>query len=681
MQMPRLASHQAPPPFNITVKRRSEGGQDDEDNDNREGVERASLEAEGPAASGGGAALPRDPGDGTRGKGKARRLRSKRRKGPWEWLKRHVEFVGPGVVASVAYIDPGNWATATSAGSQFGYSHLFVILLSGCMALLIQVLATRLGCVSGSDLAETCRQTWHDRPKHKRLFRWGLLYPLYAIAEIGIIFTDLAELLGSAIAINLLIPRIPLYGAVLITSVDVFLILILFSEYPAKFVTRSMRFFEMFIGFLVVVVLGSFVALLVKVSPVWKDVFHGYVPGPGIVQKGGLYVAVGIFGATIMPHAVFIGSKMATMRRLMPEDYEETYPSDEETGEGAFTEDDDEDRQQQPKPPTSRATRSSLGAIFSNLPAPRPRARSSSSGMIRPHLHLPQPVPLGMFNLNAPRPSPEERRAAVAAAAGVSEEGKESEKAELVRERPTLACVVAHLNHSIVDIAGSLLGFAIMINSAILIVAAAVFYYGEGRSSSGTGVSDLFDAYELVKVYVGQSFAYLFAIGLLASGQSASLTVTLSGQIISEGFIRWRTKPWKRRLITRLIGMIPSLAVAIAIGRDGIDNLLVFSQVALSIVLPFVITPLIIFTSSHAFMSIPVSPSTTTTLAPSPPPPQSLKSRLLTLPPNPFKKRKSPEGHVSFANATWVIYLACAIWTVICMANVVALVELGQGES
>ncbi|ORY90855.1 natural resistance-associated macrophage protein-domain-containing protein [Leucosporidium creatinivorum] len=563
-------------------------------------------------------------------------------------LMRHLAFIGPGIIASVAYIDPGNWATDLQAGSSYGYSHLFIILFSGLIALLFQILATRLGCVSNHDLSTQCRLALYDRPRHKLFYRWAILYPLYALAEIGIIFTDLAELLGSAIAINLLIPEIPLYGAVLLTSLDVFLILLLFNQYPTRMVTTSMRVFEFFIGALVIVVLGSFVALLVKVDPIWKDVFRGYVPGPGIIRGGGLYIAVGIVGATVMPHAFFIGSKMATMRRLTPAEYGED-------SEG--------------------------NAVPIDNELPRPR-RPSTSG---PHLHLPQPYAIGDFDITAPR----------APAPALDAEGKPSKKKEAPVGKPTLACVRAHLPHAVADIAGSLLGFAIIINSSILILAAAVFYYGEGRSSNENGVSDLFDAYELVKQYLGQAFAYLFAIALLMAGQSASLTVTLSGQIISEGFIEWHTTPWKRRLVTRLIGIIPSLAVAVSVGRQGIDVLLVGSQVALSIVLTFVLPPLIIFTSQKHTMSIPITP-----IKPSAHPApaataasarlaatasgasplwkkRSLNSTMRIL--NPFRRRSDPEGHVSFANPPIVVWLASALWLLITIANVFALYALGAG--
>ncbi|KAM0792841.1 hypothetical protein ACM66B_002607 [Microbotryomycetes sp. NB124-2] len=565
----------------------------------------------------------------------------------WHRLKRHAAFIGPGVIASVAYIDPGNWSTDLAAGSQFGYSHLFIILLAGLIALLFQILATRLGTVSDVDVSTHCRLAMHDRPRHKLFWRWGVLYPLYVLSEIGIIMTDLAELLGSAIAINLLIPQIPLWGAVLLTSADVFLILILFSNYPAQTVTRSMRFFEFFIGSLVMVVLGSFVALLAKVDPVWKDVFKGYLPSSGIVRGGGIYIAVGVIGATVMPHAFFIGSKIATQRRLVPEDYGE-----------------DED-----------------GNPITNDFPPAPVRRPSTG----PALHLPQPF---SFNLDDMRES-------------ARKYARSSKQDEELYRRPSLACVRAHLPHAMFDVAGSLLGFAVLINSSILILAAAVFYYGEGREANpnNQGVSDLFDAFELVKRYLGQAFAYLFAIGLLMAGQSASLTVTLSGQIVSEGFIQWRTTPWKRRLVTRCIGIIPSVAVASSVGRQGIDDLLVGSQVALSIVLTFVLPPLIVFTSQQHVMAVPIHHprsisavdktedeiNATATLAARSAGEmplvrkRSFKKMVGML--NPFRRRPVPKGYVSFANPPWVIWLCAALWLMITTANVYALYDLGRGES
>lgn len=226
-----------------------------------------------------------------------------------------------------------------------------------------------------------------------------------------------------------LIPKIPLWAAVLITASDVLLVLALFSEYPSKFVTRSMRGFEFFIGLLVLIVLGSFVALLAKVSPDWRDVFHGFVPGPKVVQDGGLYVAVGIIGATVMPHAFYIGSKMATMRRLSPAAYGE----DEEEVEG----------------------KAGAPDHFETQPArPARRIRQLSMANSGPSLHLPQPFSIAGFNLGS-------RLGRVQTAEDVGGDGqptagsvRPTKQADAMPPKPTLACVRAHLSHSVWDITG-----------------------------------------------------------------------------------------------------------------------------------------------------------------------------------------------------------------------------------
>lgn len=399
-----------------------------------------------------------------------------------------------------------------------------------------------------------------------------------------------------------------------------------------------MRCFELLIGLLVLTVLGSFVALLVRVSPTWKDVFHGYVPSSGIVRGGGIYIAVGyvstspspsfrndadnlfcsIIGATVMPHAFFIGSKvrfassivpfllfpsnpplsiptdaflpqMATMRRLKPSEYGE---SDETAA----------DRDVDDFEPDGKTTSANNAAQACNSFTDSERGRASQrlppTRTYFPSLHLPQPLSMNgiVGNLatvsrarsrsNSPAPAryppppviEEITVADVAAEGEEDDEGKKrpmddvasvkplkqstrgaGERSKRSRPMPSLACINAHLGHAVWDIAGSLLGFAVVVNSSILILGAAVFYYGPYRTTNPDGVSEcvdclsfsssskrrltippspsLFDAYALVKDYLGQSFAYLFAVALLAAGQSASLTVTLSGQIVSEGCV------------------------------------------------------------------------------------------------------------------------------------------------
>ncbi|GAA5984145.1 hypothetical protein JCM11641_000328 [Rhodosporidiobolus odoratus] len=655
-------------------------------------------------------------------------------------LKRHAAFVGPGVIASVAYLDPGNWSTDLAAGSAYGYSHLFIILFAGLMALLFQILSTRLGCVSDYDLATHCRFALYDRPgKWKLWCRYGLLWPLYLLAEGGIIFTDLAELLGSAIAINLIFPVIPLWAAVLLTSLDVFLILLLFNQYPARTVSTSMRCFELLIGLLVLTVLGSFVALLVEISPTWRDVFRGYVPSSGIVRGGGIYIAVGIVGATVMPHAFFIGSKMATMRRLKPSDYGE---SDDTLGSR-----DVEDFAASTGDKDGEGKKPSSGPAHPDQASPQARGRSRQQAAYRPYfpaLHFPQPFRLDgvgydLSTLSRARSASPPGHAGPSSRGGRRDTGEEIEAEELgqaggdeeedggkammddvaettpsksrprlrsatstasasptkptsrlsarahpSRPKPTLACIRAHLTHACWDIAGSLLGFAVVVNSCILILGAAVFYYGPYRAGNPDGVSDLFDAYDIVKDYLGQAFAYLFAVALLAAGQSASLTVTLSGQIVSEGFLNWRTKPWKRRLITRCLNIVPSVAVAAAVGREGIDTLLIASQVALSIVLTFVLVPLILFTSQHSVMAVPISASSIPPPSPAPGASPSLSASSTTKPSarallstlNPLRRRHSPEGQVTYANPVWLVWLCAGLWLLVGIANVYALYDV-----
>ena len=533
-----------------------------------------------------------------------------------------------------------------------------------------------------------------------------------------------------------MIPAIPLWGAVMLTSLDVFLILLLFNSYPSRMVSSSMRAFEVLISLLVVAVLGSFVALLAKVNPDWPKVFLGYVPSSRIIDAGALYIAVGILGATAMPHALFLGAKMGTMRRLKSQEYDSTIappgPAAAAAAEG--TEYDvigatAAGAAAARKGAAAANTTTTSPSFLRRLTMPcanksaaptrdddddQPRRAPSGSS---PSIHMPQPVALDLRDLQRMTTS---RRApngggggsaAAAAAAAIEEEGEEREEEEkesaddkltkAMRQededalvRPSLACVRAHLGHAMADITGCLLGFAILINSSILILAATVFYYRDGGQVAG----DLFDTYDLVRDELGAAFAYLFAVALLAAGQSASLTVTLSGQIVSEGMIRWRTTPWKRRLVTRTIGIVPSVAAAAAVGREGIDKLLVGSQVALSIVLPFVVLPLLVFTASPRIMSVPHDDDALTSIAalesaprsgvaaPLLPPVLSLKplvhsfqsaARVL----NPLRRRTRHPGFASFANPVIVTYVGGALFMLVNMANVFAIYQLASGAA
>lgn len=434
-------------------------------------------------------------------------------------LRRHLKFIGPGLISSVAYFDPGNWTVDLQAGSTFGYKLLCVVLLASLGAVVLQVLALRLGAVTGHSLARHCRlkaiEWTQDHPRvapfrWRRRATWTGLYALYALCELAVIATDLAELIGSAIALNLIFPALPLWAGVLITVSDVLLILA-FLQRPQDG-RKGMLLFELLLIALVLTVFTSFVVLIARAKPQWPQVLLGYVPSKTIFGPSALYTAIGIIGATVMPHALFLGSQLGAIDRL------------------------------EEPPKKSKKTsgwRARLGRI------------------------------VGQRTDDAP-------------------------PLDLTPSRAGIASIRIHLAHATFDIICSLVGFAFTINSAILIVAAAVFYYTSDASITAEAQdADLFAAHALIGRTIGPSAAFIFALALLCSGQSASITATLAGQIISDDFIAWRTNPIYRRLITRLIGAIPSAVVAAAIGRSGLNTMLVASQVVLSIILPFAIFPLV----------------------------------------------------------------------------------------
>ncbi|CAE6468670.1 unnamed protein product [Rhizoctonia solani] len=517
-----------------------------------------------------------------------------------DFLVVHItRHVGPGVLASIAYFDPGNWSVDLQAGSQYGYKLLSIVLLAGLGAILLQTMAARLGCVTGRDLAQHCRLLLHSRPKHKLWFRRGLLYPMYVMCEVGIIATDLAELLGSAIGLSLLIPAIPLWAGVLITSVDVIFVLAMAPTSSG----RPVRAFEWLLMILVLIVFVVFIILIRKIDPYWPDVFNGYLPSKTIFQPGALYTSIGILGATVMPHALFLGSSLATLDRVShPPVVAATLPLDEQKRNYTFWQQ------------FGRAKR----ALFwvQRSPASRSSIINSGTSPIEAATGLQIPDNADMQGVGRPAGQPSQGSPQFAARASDVNLNHEENKVEPQtqahaspgRQNNSFNFIKAHLNHAIVDIVMSLLGFAVSINSAILILGAAAFYYGGDGQILDAG---LFDAHDLIRDKIGRPAAFLFALALLCSGQSASITATLAGQIVSEGFIEWRISPLARRTITRLIGLVPSMVVAIAVGRQGIDALLVASQVALSIVLPFVIFPLVYLASSDAVMSVPTPDSGT----------------------------------------------------------------------
>jgi manganese transport protein len=370
-------------------------------------------------------------------------------------------FSGPGYLVAVGYMDPGNWATDLAGGSQFGYTLLSVILLSNIMAIILQALSAKLGIVTGRDLAQACRDHY-SRP---------INFALWGACELAIIACDLAEVIGTAIALQLLF-GLPLVWGVCLTGVDVLLILLLQQ--------RGFRKLEAFIVALLIIIAACFVVELALSQPGLGDVLRGYVPTAQLVTNPAmLYIAVGILGATVMPHNLYLHSSIVQTR--------------------AFDRDD--------------------------------------AG----------------------------RRDAIRYA--------------------TLDSTVA-------------LMLALFINSAILILAASTFH-AAGR----TDVAAITDAYQLLTPMLGAGIAStLFGVALLASGQNSTITATLAGQIVMEGFLKIRLPAWQRRLITRLLAIIPAGTVAALYGESGTTQLLVLSQIALSMQLPFAVVPLVTLTSNRATM-------------------------------------------------------------------------------
>ena len=377
------------------------------------------------------------------------------------WWRKFLAFAGPGYMVAVGYMDPGNWATDLAGGSAFGYRLLSVILLANLMAVILQGLSSKLGIVTGRDLAQACRDHY-SRP---------VAFFLWVICELAIAACDLAEVIGSAIALNLLF-GIPVAVGVAITTLDV--LIVLFLQH------KGFRMLEALVITLIATVGICFVFELVVSNPDWGGVAAGFVPSTEIVHNSGmLYIALGILGATVMPHNLYLHSSIVQTRRYA------------EDAEG---------------------------------------------------------------------------------------------KREAVR--------FAFIDSTVA------LTFALFINAAILIVAAATFHRAGFHE-----VAEIQDAYRLLTPLLGVTGASaVFALALLASGQNSTLTGTLAGQIVMEGFLNLRIRPWLRRLITRLIAVVPAAVVAILYGESGTAKLLVLSQVILSMQLSFAVFPLVRFTSDRAKM-------------------------------------------------------------------------------
>ena len=382
------------------------------------------------------------------------------------WRKM-LAFSGPGYLVAVGYMDPGNWATDLAGGSAFGYTLLSAILLSNLMAILLQSLCAKLGIVTGRDLAQACRDSY-SKP---------VVISLWFLCEIAICACDLAEVIGSALALNLLF-KIPLVWGVCITALDVLAIMYLQN--------KGFRYIEALVVILILTIGGCFFAEIIFSKPEISAVMSGFIPRFEIVKNPQmLFLAVGILGATVMPHNLYLHSSIVQTRKY------------EQNVEG---------------------------------------------------------------------------------------------KAEAIK--------FATIDSSVA------LMFALFINGSILIVSAAAFH-----TSGQHDVAEIQDAFKLLKPTLGAAAAStVFAVALLASGQNSTLTGTLAGQIVMEGFLQIRLRPWLRRLITRLIAIVPAVIVTMIYGESGTAKLLIFSQVVLSLQLSFAVIPLILFTSDRKKMGQFVNP-------------------------------------------------------------------------
>ena len=381
--------------------------------------------------------------------------------------KKMFAFAGPGYLVAVGYMDPGNWATDLAGGARYGYTLLSVILISNVMAIVLQALAARLGIASGRDLAQACRDSY-SRPA---------TIALWLLCEIAICACDLAEVIGSAIALNLLF-GLPLIWGVCLTALDV--LMILFLQH------RGFRYVEALVVGLILMIAGSFAVELWLSRPELTGVVAGFVPHLEIMRNGDmLYIAIGILGATVMPHNLYLHSSIVQTRK-----YTDTHESRQEA-----------------------------------------------------------------------------------------------------------------IGFATIDSSFALM-FALFINAAILIMAAATFH-----GTPFEQVAEIGDAYKLLAPLLGTTMAsVLFAVAPLCSGQNATLTGTLAGQIVMEGFINLRLRPWLRRLITRLLAIIPAVIVIALYGESGTGPLLILSQVILSLQLPFAVFPLVAFTGDRHKMGAFVAP-------------------------------------------------------------------------
>ncbi|KAF5575823.1 manganese transporter [Fusarium pseudocircinatum] len=461
--------------------------------------------------------LPMEPQCSTRSRRDSSAVLSRCKKA----LIKFLSFIGPGFIIAVAY--------NIAAGASYRFKLLFIVLLSNLFAIFLQSLAIKL--------------------------------------EIAIIATDIAEVIGFAIALNLLFPKVPLVAGCAISIADVMVILLFYNP------DKSMRGLRIFEYFILCLVMGVVICFCIQLSLIENtsvgEVFKGYLPSKSIVEQQGLYQACGILGATVMPHSLYLGS---------------------------------------------------------GIVQPRLREYDVKRGLVPP----------------CPTPS--------------TSDNQVSEKTYYI---PSLEAIQSSLKTSIAELAIALFTFALFVNSAILIVAGASLYQNPDAVDA-----DIFSIHDLLASSISPAAGILFALALLLSGITAGIVCTIAGQMVSEGALNVKMRPWLRRLMTRSISITPSIIIAGAVGRSGLNAALNGSQVALSIVLPFVTAPLVYFTSRNKFMTVRSGPA-----------------RLhVEGQPTLMVGQRNEEDDVKMRNAWYTTAIAVVIWLIIAIMNVANLVLLGKGQ-
>ncbi|ODV67725.1 natural resistance-associated macrophage protein [Hyphopichia burtonii NRRL Y-1933] len=496
-------------------------------------------------------------------------------------MKNILKYSGPGLMVAVSFCDPGNYSTAVAAGSAFKYQLLFTILVSNFLAVFLQVLSAKLGVITGLDLAANCRA---NLPYRLNMF-------IYILTEIAIIATDLAEVVGTAIGLNIVF-KLPLFAGVVVTVIDVLIVLMAYRPNgPLLFV----RLFEGFVSLLVAATVVCFAIELYQVShdPSINfstiEVLKGFLPNEQAIDLdereggSGLFLSLAILGATVMPHSLYLGSGLVQARL-----------KDFDIKNGFYS------------PPVENPIQ------ISNNDDPQVNLAKNNQSVTNDNLD----------GVNAQLLSHDEH-------SNGPEKSPDSSDSSVDDYRPSIHAINDTMTYTITELVISLFTVALFVNAAILIVAGATLDKSQNHfqfflrddddhdiddghnsdsdsSDESYGNADLFTIYHLLSTHLSPTAGFVFALALLCSGQSAGVVCTLAGQMVSEGFLSWSLPPVIRRLITRAFAIIPCLLVVSFAGREGLSRILNASQVVLSLLLPVVSAPLIYFTCSKKIMRVPL---------------------------------------------------------------------------